>query len=114
MASILKDEEVLQEAAVLGLPQVAHAIANLPDENRAVALKAVEQGYCTTALALGYGEHQAWRAATVLVRLRTEVKQMTPPASPSVGRPIYLRQARKSDQTVVKRTVSTRSYSFQP
>lgn len=83
MASILKDEEVL-EAAVLGLPQVAHAIANLPDENRAVALKAVEQSYCTTALALGYGEHQAagW-AATVLVRLRTEVKQMTPPASPT-------------------------------
>ena len=79
VASNLKEEEVL-EAAIIGLPRVAQAIAQMPEENRTTALKAAERSYCQTAADLGYGAGQAngW-AATVMARLRGEIEQLTTP-----------------------------------
>ena len=59
------DSERILQMAVLGIPHVAQAIAEIPVKDRAKALQAAERSYCQTALDAGYRETQAegWAAA---------------------------------------------------
>ena len=63
--------------AVLGIPRVAQAIAEIPVERRARALQAAERSYCQTALDAGYRETQAegW-AAALMFQLRAEMERL--------------------------------------
>jgi hypothetical protein len=75
MASSSKEEEILA-AAVAGIPRVAEAVASIPEEDRPMALEAVEGSYRQTVRDLGYeeGPIQSWIAA-VMLRLQTEVRK---------------------------------------
>ena len=67
------NEEVLQ-MVIIGIPRVAERIAELPNEQRESAFKAVETSYLQTLLDLEYAEGDAhhW-TATVMDVLRAEV-----------------------------------------
>jgi len=67
-------EEVL-EAAISGIPKIAHMIAFIPPENRASAFGAAERIYLQVAKDLGGAEDlaQNWASAIVLL-LRAEVE----------------------------------------
>lgn len=76
MAYTPEDNAVLQ-AAIDGVPRVAAAIAELPDDSRQRAIEAAEQSYRKTLQELEYPEDAAdsWVAA-VMYRLTAEVQKI--------------------------------------
>jgi len=74
-ASSSQEAEILQ-AAVDGIPRLAQAIAGIPAQDRATALRAAEQSYLQTAKDLGGADKfaQDW-ASAVMLQLRAEVEQ---------------------------------------
>lgn len=74
-ASSSRETEILQ-AAIDGIPRLAQAIAAIPEQDRAIALRAVERSYLQTAIDLGGADKfaQDW-ASAVMVQLRAEVGQ---------------------------------------
>ncbi len=73
-ASSSQQAEILQ-AAVVGIPRVAQAIAAIPAEHRASAFAAAERCYMQTAKDLGGADKfaQKWTSA-VMLRLRADVE----------------------------------------
>jgi DNA-directed RNA polymerase specialized sigma24 family protein len=78
-------DEALQRA-IIGLPQVAEAIAALPADARSKALTAVEHSYRQSAQDLGCSddETQSWVEA-MMFRLRNEVDKRQSPEQKIVG-----------------------------
>jgi hypothetical protein len=64
----LENDEVFS-AAVRGLPKIVALITTLPEENRSLALAAVQQSYLRTAQAVGYKKSDAQQWALALVSL---------------------------------------------
>lgn len=65
------------EAIVAGLPHLAEAVAAIPPEHQAAALKATEGSYLRTFRRLGLSEpeSQTW-TSSVMRRLRRHVMEM--------------------------------------
>ena len=75
MASSSEEGKVL-EAAVAGIPEIAHIIAFMPVEDRSRAFDTAERSYLRTAKNLGGAEElaQKWVSA-VMLKLRTAVEE---------------------------------------
>lgn len=79
MASDFEGQEVL-EAAVAGIPAIAEFIAAMPNEQRAIAIDALERHYLQTAEDWGCSEEPARMWVSAMMRhLRERLEQMTEP-----------------------------------
>jgi hypothetical protein len=85
MAVYFEGQEVL-EAVVAGIPDVADFIAAMPDEQREIALDALERHYVQTAQNLGCADRPArvW-ASAVMLHLQERMEQIAEPGTGFVG-----------------------------